>query len=76
MIIKYRGLSYFLKSKNMNEFYKKQIEYEFEHLCLDSHWLRQCFLNIISKNVHNYFDTNVNNLKYKEIHSKFTVNFV
>ena len=36
-----------------------QIEYEFEHLCLDSHGRSPCFLNTISKIIHDNFDTKV-----------------
>ena len=38
----------------------RQVEYEFEHLCMDSHGRSPCFFNTIYKNRHNYFDT-----KYK-----------
>jgi hypothetical protein len=45
--------------KNINEFYKRQIEYEFEHLCFESHWLSQCFLNSFYKTFITYLDTKV-----------------
>ena len=51
----------------------RQIEYEFGHLCLDSHWLRQCFLNLFLIYILPFRYKN-KHLKNKEISSTFGYN--